>query len=329
MRVAMISSLRLSISAGVLAALAIAPVSANSLDTFPTTPAPAGMGVVQALAYLSLLAAVGLIWFRAFVVGDIDAGSRRLSLQLSVATIVLHIILAGYIHVWSESLTARSLLAAEGWDISPKASSVRAIVSLVIGLPLQYWFARSTPTGWKRNLAVFLGGLIALGSLTVVGHTATLEPTWLTHGAVFVHGAAATFWFGGVLGLVLYFRQAFADRSDVAGAGGVLTRFSSLALWVVVALAVSGVVMSASIKDNPLDFTGTPFARTLTLKLMIVAIPIVLAVYNRFSLMPRLKENDDTDDAWNRLRSVVLVEFAALMLVVIITGFLVLKSPVA
>lgn len=314
--------------------LALASVASGNdlgfgLDYFPTTPPPFGMGIVQGLAYISLLGSVGLLWFRGFVVGEIDERSNRLSIILTIVTVVLHVVLISFIRVWEEGGDTASLLNPANWQVSPRASSIRALMALAIGLPIQHWFAISDVSIARNRWLMLVGSLIALGSLTVVGHTANLPPTWLTHGADFVHGVGAAFWFGGMLGLVLYLKGAFADRVDVARTGEVMSRFSSYALYCVVALALSGAAMSVAVKDNPLDFTGTAFARVLSLKLIIVIIPIALAAYNRFSLMPQLRREKDTDRAWSKLRRSTQVEVSLLTVILLITGFLVLQSPVA
>lgn len=298
------------------------------LDDFPLTTPPAGMGVLQGLAYMSLLLSVGLMWFRAFCVGEIDSRSARISLVMGIITFVLHIVLVPFIRVWEVGDSSAGIFDIENWKVSPWASSIRALAMLVIGLPLQQFFAQGDMSIAKNRRLLFLGGLIALGSLTVVGHTANLPPTILSHGSDFVHGMGAAFWFGGLIGLVLYLKRAFEERGEAGKAGAVLDRFSQLALLAVIGLAASGVVMSALVKSDPFDLTGTPFARVLIIKLLLVAIPILIAAYNRFKLMSHLEQGEN-DDAWARLRTAVTGEAVLLVAILAVTGFLVLQNPIS
>lgn len=304
------------------------------LDDFPLTTPPAGMGIVQALAYITLVASAGLLWFRAFIVGHIDAANIRIAGVMAVITTLLHIILIPYIRVWEVGDSSMGIFDPEAWRVSPWASSIRGVLMLVIGFPIQQYFARKPVTEGKNRWWVFLGGMIALGSLTVVGHTANLDPTWLTHGADFVHGVGAAFWFGGLLGLVRYLRDAFsghrpdAPRISPLDAGAVLSTFSSMALFAVIALAASGVVMALKVGGTPPDIVETPFGKTLIVKLLILLIPLALAIWNRYKLLPALGRSASDQDAWGKLRTSVRVELLALTVLLGVTGFLVLQNPV-
>ena len=318
----------------IFAALSIASILADDdllwgLDQFPLWAPPAGMGIVVAFAYITMLGSVGLLWFRAFVVKKVDRGSQKIALGLSGISLMWHILLIGYIQVWEMQGVVGDLFSAETWDVPSSAGSVRAVVCLVLGFPIQHWFATRDVTREVNRWGVITGGLIALGSLTVVGHTAYQPPTWVSHGMDFVHGVGAALWFGGLLGLVLFLLVATRTRTDAKKMGQVLTDFSTYALLSVIALAISGSVMAFMVKDDPLDIAGSPFAQLLSVKLLLVVIPVVLAAYNRFKLMPQLESNPASEETWARLGRVVQIELALLVVILVITGSLVLRSPVA
>lgn len=317
----------------IFVALSVASILAEDdllwgLDSFPLWSPPTGMGIVVGLAYITMLGSVGLLWFRAFVVRDVDSASHKIALGLSGISLVLHILLIGYIQVWEMRGSVGDLFSAEAWEVASSASSVRAVICLVIGFPIQHWFATRDVTREVNRWGVVTGGLIALGSLTVVGHTAYQPPTWISHGMDFVHGVGASFWFGGLLGLVLFLQVALRERNDAPNAGRVLTDFSNYALFCVIGLAVSGSVMAYMVKDDPLEITGSPFSRALSLKLLLVLIPIILAAYNRFKLMPTLASEPNSHQTWENLRRVTSIELGMLVVVLLVTGYLVLQSPV-
>lgn len=316
----------------IFAALSVASILAEDnllwgLDTFPLWSPPTGMGIVVALAYITMLGSVGLLWFRAFVVREIDSASKKIALGFSGISLVLHILLVGYIQVWEMRGSTSDLFSAEAWDVASSASSVRAVICLAIGFPIQHWFATRDMSREVNRWGVVTGGLIALGSLTVVGHTAYQPPTWISHGMDFVHGVGAAFWFGGLLGLVLFLQVALRARKDARKTGKVLTDFSNYALFCVIALAFSGAVMAWMVKDDPLE-VESPFSRALSLKLLLVLIPIILAAYNRFRLMPQLAGDAESSETWGILQRVTRIELALLIAVLLVTGYLVLQSPV-
>ncbi len=297
------------------------------LDSFPHTSPPNGMAIVVGLAYITMLGSVGLMWFRAFVVKDVDRTSQRIALTFSIITFVLHVVLVGFIRIWETGGSTSDLLGANAWDVASSASSVRAVIALAVGLPIQHLFARKDMRVEINRWGVVLGGLIALGSLTVVGHTAYQSPTWISHGMDFVHGVGASFWFGGLIGLALFLRVAFRAKGNAAEAGRVISDFGTYALFSVIALAISGVVMASIIKDDLIE-RESAFGQTLMVKLLLVLIPIVIAAYNRFKLLPRLHGEADSTRAWALLRRTTMIEIAVVVAILMVTGFLVLASPI-
>src|SRR5690606_19929539 len=137
---------------------------------------------------MAMLGSVGLMWFRAFIVRDIDKQSHRLALILSVIALIAHVLMVGYLRLCElrdAGDTAATLFSSQTWAIDAHSSSVRAVTCLLLGFPLQHWYARKDPNVERNRWFVVTGGLIALGSLTVVGHTAYQPPTWLSHGMDF------------------------------------------------------------------------------------------------------------------------------------------------
>ena len=193
-----------------------------------------------------------------------------------------------------------------------------ACALVVAGLALALAFPR-------RPLAVAAGGLIALASLPVVGHTRSIPPTWLMVSSDLVHGITGAAWFGGLVGLAILL--VTSGRTDPAAGARAVTRFSLLAGLLVAAAALSGVMMAFRIVDGPAALTGTTYGRLLIAKLVLLLIPLVLAGWNRLQLVPTVERAPDEATAWRRLRFSVIAEASVLVVVVAITGFLVLQSP--
>lgn len=320
----------------VFAVLSIASVSRDNhllwgLNSFPkNVDPPAGMHWVETISLISMLGSVGLMWFRAFLVRDIDRQSHRIALVFSLIAIAAQTLLMGYIHLWElrdAGDTAATLFSARTWEIDSQSPSMRAVICLLIGFPLQHWYARKDPNVERNRWFVVTGGLIALGSLTVVGHTAYQDPTWLSHGMDFVHGVGASLWFGGLIGLALYLRAAFKSREDALKAGQVLSDFSTWALYSVMMLAFSGTVIAVMVKDDLLNPTESAFSKALSIKLLIVIVPICIAAFNRFKLLPMLKDDPESPAAWDALKKTTVAEIVMIVAILIVTGILVLASP--
>jgi cytochrome c oxidase assembly factor CtaG/putative copper export protein len=88
--------------------------------------------------------------------------------------------------------------------------------------------------------------LACLVPQALVGHAASAVGHTLAVGSLLVHVLAASLWAGGLLGL------AAAARRGVAGLRYAVPRFSTLALWCFVAVAVSGIV-NAGVRLGSLD----------------------------------------------------------------------------
>ena len=319
----------------VFGALSVASVYTDNdllwgLESFPFgTPPPSGINFVFTIAFVSMLASVGLMWFRAFIVREIDSQSRNIALVLALIAITAHVLLVGMLQLWTlrdGGNTTATIFSTETWDVDSQSSSIRAVICLLIGFPLQQWYARKDPAIERNRWFVVTGGLIALGSLTMLGHTAYQPPTWLSHGMDFLHGVGASLWFGGLFGLILFLKRAFRDRNDALEAGRVLTTFSTWALYSVIMLAFSGGVIAVMVKDNVLDPTESDFATALFIKLLIALIPIALAAYNRFRLMPMLRQDPESAAAWSALRKITMAEIALLTVILLVTGRLVISS---
>lgn len=303
------------------------------LDETPTTPPPAGMGAIQAIAYLSLILAVGLPWFRAFVLKRVDEWSVRVAHLAGAITILAHILIAPFTRLWEQDGSASDLLTLDAWQVEPGHGNVRALIFVVIGLIFELGYMQRPLSQRSVPWAIFLGGMFALGSLTVVGHTATLEPAWVVHGADFLHGLAAAFWFGGLVGLGRFLRVARRPEHPAepwplpADAARVVARFSWLAGWAFAALAISGGVIAFKVLGSWDALLHTTYGRVLIAKLSVVAIPFAFAVWNRLRLVPSIDRDPEISSAWSRLRTTVLVEASLLVVVLSLTGFLVLQNP--
>jgi copper transport protein len=293
------------------------------------------MGTLYGIAYLTLLLSVGIIWFRVYIVHAVDDQSIRIATVAAIISSVVHLLLIPLTRIRGAGESVAAILDPAMWEIEPLSRTLRAFSLVVIGLFYAVRYARAavSPTARRRDRwAVALGGLLALGSLTVVGHTTTVGPTWVVHGADFIHGVAGATWLGGLIGLGIYLTRSIRGRASHGGptpaeATNVVARFSFIAALVFAGLGLSGLVMAVRILGSWDAMLHTTYGKVLIIKLIVVLVPFLFAIWNRFRLVPAVERAPDAPSAWSRLRMAVLLEAAFLIVIIGLTGFLVLQNP--
>ena len=186
-----------------------------------------------------------------------------------------------------------------GLETSFGPTAIAAALALLAGL-----FALHAPARLARGLSLF--GLLAIGfALALSGHASAASPQWLTRPAVFVHAVTVAFWVGSL------FPLAAALRADAGIA--VLAAFSRAIPWVVAALVVSGTALAVIQVEAPALLLSTAYGRLLCAKLLLVALLLLLAAWNRFRLTPAIAAGRDA--ARRRLRRTIAIELAIMAVV--------------
>ena len=140
--------------------------------------------------------------------------------------------------------------------------------------------------------ATLLASAALLASLGLVDHAAmqTGAEGVLHRVNDAVHLLAAGAWIGGLVPFAMCLRAYKRDelREDAVQA---MTGFSFWGQLIVAGVVLTGVVNIALTSGHPPIPPTTPYRALLVAKLLIVAVMISLAVFNRFILAPRLKES--------------------------------------
>lgn len=131
-----------------------------------------------------------------------------------------------------------------------------------------------------------LGGAAALlAAFGVNGHAASVNAA--TGVIVFIHVLAASWWIGS---LVLLERACMRlTREQLVE---LVRRFSQIALAVVGGLLAAGVFVVLALIDFAREDWLTPYAQSLALKILLAVFLLALAAWNKFSITPRLKQED-------------------------------------
>jgi putative copper resistance protein D len=141
--------------------------------------------------------------------------------------------------------------------------------------------------------AILVLSLLLLVSLGWVGHAVEGQgATKIAHEFnQMVHLLAAGLWLGGLVPLAWFLRSARypSGAAWIPLAPAVLTRFSHVGYAAVALLAATGAINTLLLVGSVEALAGTPYGRLLSLKILLFSVMVVLALTNRFRLLPRLR----------------------------------------
>ncbi|ACT07080.1 copper resistance D domain protein [Dickeya chrysanthemi Ech1591] len=177
---------------------------------------------------------------------------------------------------------------------------------------------------WLASVLLF--GVLQLCGMAWLGHAAMLEgKLGLLHGInQAVHLLAVTFWVGGLLPLLPVLRDA---RQGLMRADAILTmmRFSRYGHWAVALAILTGLINTRLILGWPLPEIGL-YGVLLAIKVMLVAVMVLLALFNRYRVVPRFQQANTA--AYDYFLRVTRVECGLSVLVIALVSFLATLSPV-
>lgn len=172
----------------------------------------------------------------------------------------------------------------------------------------------------RRSLPIAaIGALFTMSSYAIEGHSAsaTVAP-WL--GVVLLaHVFAVHWWIGSLWPLAQLTLSAKTD-SISRNVG----RFGRIAIPTFAVLVLAGGIVFGFLVDWRL-MTEDGYQLIFFAKLLLVALVLCLAAYNRFWITPRLESNTATNSA--RLRQSISLEWVLAISILVLTGFLTTTTP--
>ncbi|WP_369374005.1 copper resistance protein CopC [Promicromonospora sp. Populi] len=364
-----------SLSFAVGAPSDVVDVPTTSADS--ATDAPVLLGLVRGLGYVGLLLAAGVAAFAVlFLPRDRGADRSRARLR-PVARAAAGVAALGWlaavplVALYQLGLPASAIFAGSTWSsLAPAEYAVPAVV--VLGLALTAWSLPAAVAPNRTRVALVLTGcVLAVAAPAFTGHTRAATPEALVVGVDVLHLAAGALWLGGLVAIALVLRGL--ARGDVAGgdlvrgdaARGdsgavVLGRFSTWAAGLLAVLVVAGTFLAWRIAGSWDALLDSGYGALLLVKILAVLVAIAIAAWNRFSLLPRLRDARPARDVSRRrgvsrlrdaphtrdaprlrgasrprdravptklLVRTALAEAGVLVVVLFVTGFLVDRSP--
>lgn len=288
--------------------------------------------VARGLLLLAALTAAGVAVFLR-VVHDGADDRWRLTPFVRVGTIVAFVAAIGAVIAQAALLTGRGAGASTDTDVLRQVMNGDLGLSLAVlfvGLAVVHLSTDVTRTAVARVLALG-GGLAVTVSFALWGHATAFTPAWLLMSTDAVHATAAAVWLGGLVGLWVVLAGRGPD--EVIGAARIVGRFSTLALWTVLALVVAGVALTVAGSDASWSaLVSTTWGRLILTKAALTGVVVLIAAWNRRVLVPSFVGGthdgpDDGERNRHRLLSTVRVEALAIVVILVLTGVVTNVTP--
>lgn len=226
--------------------------------------------------------------------------------------------------------TVWKVLSATQFGVAWEVRLFLGILLAAIALP---WRKPMANSGWRKLLTGLLAGAY-LGTLAFAGHGGEgLGFDRNIHlAADFLHLIAAGLWLGGLMPLVLLlaFLRLFREEDWLPAAAEAANRFSTLGIFAVGILLVSGTINASFLLSGIHRLIDTAYGRWLLFKITLAAAMVVLAAVNRQHLLPQLYGDVATAHAAMTTRSLIrntLIEIALGTGIVLVVGMLGIMAP--
>lgn len=192
---------------------------------------------------------------------------------------------------------------------------------------------------WRRKvlplIAVVLPALALVVTPALAGHASTQHPIWLLTTSDILHVAAMAVWVGGLAALVLLLPMVTRGISGTAERTSVLVefllRFSTVALFAVIVIAVSGTIQAIVEVNSFPALAETAFGRAVLIKIILFAALVAFGASNRRRIIPALVERRERREGPGepgiRARRNLRLEVVLVMTVLAVTAALVSYPP--
>lgn len=300
-----------TVAAGIGALSLADALSATGLPN-PGPVTTYGLPFVRAAGEIAAVVAVGAFLFAAFLTppqpsGVLDAGGYR-ALRLgtgasAVWTVCASLMVPLSVSDVSGQPLSRNLDPVTVWSAAglvETASAWRwtaflAAAVTVASLPVLRW-------SWTPILlAGALGTLVPLG---LTGHSSTGGAHDLATNSLLFHLGAGALWAGGLLALLVHAMRR-GSHADLAA-----RRFSALALWCFVVMAISGVV-NALVRVEPGDLLRTEYGLLVVAKVTALVLLGLIGWWQRRSGVAALQADPEARGPLVRLALLEAVLFGA------------------
>lgn len=306
-------------------------INTGTEDAAPSAVTPVFV-VVRAVTFVALLAIIGAVAFRFFVLGRIvglDAADR-VAIEKSVASraalLAAVYVVAALVRLYLQNRLMHgdsTMNAAEMRDMSMgtdwgAAWRIQAIAGFAALLSLMLARARSA-IGWYAT--ALCAAALAIGTtLGSHAHVAPVQPG-LVSAFDFLHILAASGWMGSLLWLAAAGLPLIQSSPDnrARRAAALVQSFSPVALANASLLAITGFISAKYKFAHWAPLWTTTYGQVLLVKLACLVVVAAIGYHNWKRVLPTL----GTDEATGHLERSARLELAGGLLVIIVTAVLV------
>ncbi|BBY04888.1 cytochrome c oxidase assembly protein [Mycobacterium noviomagense] len=296
-------------AAGIAALSLAAALTATGLpDPGPVTTL--GLPFVRAAGEVAAVLAVGSFLFATFFVppqtnGVLDvAGYRALRIG-TVASAMWAVCAALLVPLTISDVSgqpvARHLNPVALWSLASLVNTAAAWRWTAL-LAAAVTLASLAVLRWSWTPLLLVGSVVTLVPLGLTGHSSAGGSHDLATNSLLIHLVAASLWAGGLLALLAHAIRS-GEHPDL-----VARRFSSVALWCFVAMALSGVV-NALVRVLPSDLLTTAYGRLVIAKVVALCLLGVVGWRQRRTGVVALQADPSSRRALIRLTLIEAVVF--------------------
>ena len=267
-----------------------------------------GLPIVRAIHDLSASLTVGLFLLAAVAIPDRAKAALARAPRLGIATGITWVVsgLVGVVLGFAD--IAGTPVGSPGF-LSQFQRFVWSVETLREGLISAFLAAIAVTVAavWSSRRAVLWAGIVAVVAilpLALAGHAAsTVEHETAVNGLAF-HLVGTAAWVGG-LGALMLLRPALGKWLPI-----VVERYSTVAAWSLLTVALSGVA-SAAVRMSGLGDLGTAYGAIILAKVVAVVVLGQLGLAQRIKVIGRLRENPSSAPLFARLVAVELAVMGA------------------
>lgn len=288
-------------------------------------------GISRFIMYLAALVAAGVAFFLAFI-HDHAEDRWRIVPFVRIGSILALLSAIGIV------MSQAALLTGKGAGAITDSNVLRDVLNqnlgwslalLLIGLAAVHLSTDLSKKVVSKSLALS-GGLAVTISFAVWGHATELSPKAISLAADAIHATAAALWLGGLVGLVMVL--SLRTPETVRATAGIISRFSLMAFWSVIALAIAGLTLTITGSDASLNsILTTTWGQLVLAKIGLTLIVVLIAAWNRRTLVPSLigptENNGELAVRWATLLRTIRAEAVLLVAVVALTAIVVNVPP--
>ncbi len=293
----------------------IKPAPADTSAVQPSAPATAPTAAAEEKPIPVMAALFRGVGLGAFMIGigvlffGLTAGERRTLIPGAVVTSLIAVgtlLLVAHAIAWVEHISP---------TMNPSAGFISSVLSSNVGRVELARVVLAVLTLWgivlARHRKIALGlGIACILLSGAVGHPAAIHPL-LAIPTKAVHLLAASMWGGGLVWLL------WVARQDMGACEIEARRVSSLSLYAVIAVLLTGLIQTVLFLNTPSDLFTYEYGKLVFNKIVGLLILIGFGSYNKFKLVPHV----ETAEAQRKLSRSVKLEIAIMTLVILISGF--------